>query len=591
VGDGPDRSVAADRIAELGAASHVDMYGWSDVTQLAAHYARAHVVLAPSRRSRTWVEQFGRMVVEAQAAGAVVAGYATGSLPEVVGAAGVLVPEGDVTALADAVDGLVREPAEWARLRAEGQRAAAGRTWDAVAAGQVGLYEQALRRPTPARPVRPRRPAAVARFGSPAQVEGGGRPFALPVLREDTPVSRAAAAVVDTMSRRDAPAETERLKVAYVDHVARLSGGEVALARLIAALPEVHAHVILAEDGPLRAELERAGATVEVLPLDPRTRDVRRADVGASGTVRLALSTLRYTLRLARRLRAIQPDLVHTNSLKSGYYGSVAARLARRPVIWHLRDRIADDYLPRRAVWLTRIALRRLPDLVVCNSAETLRSAQIGSSSATVVASPVVHDPYQPSEAPRAHRDAPVIGMLGRLAPWKGQDVFLRAFAEAARDHPQLRARVIGAAMFGEDDYAEELRRLARDLGVAERVEFVGFTSEVERELATLDVLVHASVTPEPFGQVIVEGMAAGLAVVAAAAGGPLEIVSNGVDGLLVPPGDVRALADALRRLVDDPALRERLGRAGVRRARDFTPERIADSMRSIYRELLAAPR
>jgi glycosyltransferase involved in cell wall biosynthesis len=403
-------------------------------------------------------------------------------------------------------------------------------------------------------------------------------------------LTRAAAATVDALSRREAPvpsAPPARLKVVYLDHVARMSGGEVALARLITALPDVDAHVILAEDGPLRAVLERSGATVEVLPLDERTRDARRREIGTIGNLRLIASTLTYTLRLTGRLRSIKPDLVHTNSLKSGFYGAAAARLARRPVIWHLRDRIADDYLPRRAVWLTRAMVRTLPDLVICNSHETLRTARIQGRGAAVVASPVIHDPYQGSVPRRPYRDAPVIGILGRLAPWKGQDVFLRAFAAVARDHQQVRGRVIGSAMFGEDEFASGLRALAAELGVADRVTFVGHTDEVERELGALDVLVHASVTPEPFGQVIVEGMAAGLAVIAAAAGGPLEIVTDGVDGLLVPPGDVVALAAAMRRLVDDAALRDRLGAGGAVRARDFSPDRIGAAVQAIYRDLL----
>jgi glycosyltransferase involved in cell wall biosynthesis len=591
VGDGPERDAATALAERLNVAHAVELRPWASAEEIARHYANAHVLLAPSRRTRTWVEQFGRMVVEALAAGAVVVGYATGSLPEVVGDAGVLVPEGDVQGMADAIAGFVADPIGWKALRVAGLRAAPTTTWDAVARGQRELYEQVLTNPMGRRRVRPRRRIAAARYGPPAEEIGGARPFALPVLRNDTATTRALARSIDRITRRELQPPPEQLKVVYLDHVARMSGGEVALARLIGALPEVDAHVILAEDGPLRPVLERTGATVEVLPLDPRTRDARRSQVGAAGSLRLALSTLRYTLKIARRLRQLEPDLVHTNSLKSGYYGALAAQLARKPVVWHLRDRIADDYLPRPAVWLTRFAVRTLPDLVICNSAETFRTAHIGESSAAVVASPVVHDPYEPSIGGRARRAHPVVGILGRLSPWKGQDVFLHAFATIARTRPYLTARVIGSAMFGEDDYAESLHRLAAELGIEQQVTFVGFTAEVERELAQLDILVHASTTPEPFGQVIVEGMAAGLAVVASAAGGPLEIITHDVDGLLVPAGDAGALAAALARLVEDEDLRRRLGSAGMERARDFSPERIGNAVLEIYRGLLLAPR
>jgi glycosyltransferase involved in cell wall biosynthesis len=243
--------------------------------------------------------------------------------------------------------------------------------------------------------------------------------------------------------------------------------------------------------------------------------------------------------------------------------------------------RLAEDYLPARAITLTRFSLRHLPELVLCNSAEIMRTAG--------VAAQVVADPYRSQLPPHAQaNDGLAIGMVGRLAPWKGQDVFLRAFA--ALDAPDAQARIIGLAMFGEDDYAEQLRALTDTLGLADRVTFVGFTHTVERELAQLDVLVHASVVPEPFGQVVVEGMAAGLAVIATAAGGPLEIITPEVDGLLVAPGDVAALTTALQRLTGDAALRAHLGGAAANRARDFRPEVIGERAMRLYRELLGVP-
>lgn len=589
VGAGSDADAARALAAQLGVADALEMHPWANTAQLADIYRQAHIVLTPSRATRTWLEQFGRMVVEAQAAGAVVAGYASGSLPEVVGDAGVLVREGDVAGLAEAV---LAAAGRWHELRAAGLAAAADRTWEAVAAGQVELYDRVSTMTPRWRPVRARRAVAEATYGPPAHIPGGGRPFALPLLREDSAATRALARAADAVSRPDGAPLLKRMRVVYLDHVARMSGGEVALARLLGALPDVDAHVILAEDGPLRQSLEDAGATVEILPLGKQARDVRRAQVGAGiATVRAASLTALYTVRLARRLRALKPDLVHTNSLKSGYYGSLAAKLAGIPVVWHLRDRLADDYLPAPAARLTRFALAHLPDLVICNSAETLRTAALGGAGA-IVASPVVHDPYDPT-AVRLGRTGEnlVVGMVGRLAAWKGQDVFLRAFAEAFRGAPAVRGRVIGSAMFGEDVYEQQLRTLTVELGLGDRVTFVGFAEHVESELALLDILVHASVVPEPFGQVVVEGMAAGLAVIASAAGGPLEIVTPERDGLLVPPGDVTALAAALRRLSGDPALRDRLGQAATIRARDFGPGPIGERVQELYRDVLATRR
>jgi glycosyltransferase involved in cell wall biosynthesis len=182
------------------------------------------------------------------------------------------------------------------------------------------------------------------------------------------------------------------------------------------------------------------------------------------------------------------------------------------------------------------------------------------------------------------------IGVVGRLAPWKGQHIFLEAFA-AAFPQGQNRAIIVGSPLFGEEDYAERLLVGLTELGLDGRVEFRGFCDDVWRELASLDILVHSSVIPEPFGQVVVEGMAAGLPVVAAAAGGPQEIITQNIDGVLYPVGDVSSLAAVLRRLAVDPALRQRLGEAAQRRSRDFSTEVVGPQVMDVYSSVLANKR
>jgi glycosyltransferase involved in cell wall biosynthesis len=257
------------------------------------------------------------------------------------------------------------------------------------------------------------------------------------------------------------------------------------------------------------------------------------------------------------------------------------------PAIWHVRDRIATDYLPRPAVVLVRVASRFLPAAVVANSLATLETLPAVRSK-SVLYNPVVPDAVEllPT-VERVETTGTTIGMVGRFAPWKGQDVFLAAFARAFRG-TAVRARVIGSALFGEEAYAESLRRQAERLGIAGQVEFRGFREDVWAELRELDVLVHCSVRPEPFGQVVLEGLAAGVPVIAAGAGGPTELITDGVNGVLTTPGDSAELAAAMRRLVDDPDLRERLAAAGRRRSRDFTPERTAARLLDVYRRVVS---
>ena len=381
----------------------------------------------------------------------------------------------------------------------------------------------------------------------------------------------------------------DRLRVVYLDHVARLSGGEIALLRLLPHLDRVSPHVILAEDGPLVGRLHLAGISTEVLPFDDRARHLRKAAVDGRGvSPQVAATTAAYVMRLAVRLRQLQPDLVHTNSLKAGVYGSLAARLAGIPVIWHVRDRIAEDYLPLPAVALVRRMSRDLAAAVVANSRSTMET--LAAPSRPVVIYSVL--PEVMSDVPLRDRvtGGPLtFGIVGRLAPWKGQDLFLRAFARAFPDGDE-RAVVVGAALFGEDTYAQGLVGLAESLGIADRVELRGHREDVWDELSRIDVLVHASITPEPFGQVILEGMAAGVPVIAPRAGGPAEILRHEVTGLLYEVADVDELTAAMLRMRDE-RLRERLSAAARADLGPYSPPVVAAELQQLYARVAARSR
>lgn len=372
--------------------------------------------------------------------------------------------------------------------------------------------------------------------------------------------------------------------VVFLDHCALLSGAELALTRL---LPDLDAHVdavvVLGEEGPLAERLRSQGVRVDVLPMADQLRE-RRKD--AAARLDDLFRTAAYAWRLRSLLRRLQADLVHTNSLKAAVYGGVAGRLAGVPVVWHVRDRIAPDYLPGVAVRAVRTLACVLPSRIVANSEATRRTLPRSVDIAIVPDSVITVAP--PDRLPR--QDVLTFGVVGRLAPWKGQHVFLEAFAQAFRGSGH-RAHLVGSAMFGEQDYASSLVDLAASLGIDDQVDFRGFHEDVDSEYRALDVLVHCSTIPEPFGQVVIEGQAHGLCVVAADAGGPAEIVSHEVDGLLVAPDDAPALAAALRRIAADAALRGRLAVAGRQNAARYSGSATALRILDVYDDLLRTPR
>ncbi len=242
--------------------------------------------------------------------------------------------------------------------------------------------------------------------------------------------------------------------------------------------------------------------------------------------------------------------------------------------VWALRDRLRHEYLSGPALTVARLGLAVGPDVIVANSLTT--AATCPRWRPVVVIPPSV----TPLVIRRGRSDEPLsVAVVGRLAPWKGQLHTLAAFVEAFADGPET-LRFVGGALFGEDAFEAELRYRSRVLG--SRVTFSGHVADVGSELSGTHVLVHSSRLTEPFGRSVVEGMGAGLAVVAMNAGGPAEVISDGVDGLLVAPDDGHALAGALTRLRSDIGFRERLGAAGIGTAKAYEPERLAESWRAV---------
>lgn len=381
-------------------------------------------------------------------------------------------------------------------------------------------------------------------------------------------------------------------RVLFIDHTAILGGGEIALLNLVRCLDQSKYHpiVLLFSDGSLREKLEQERIETHLLPLAGEVVDTRKDSLGGSSLLKVsaAFAILSHVWKVARFIAKHRIDLVHTNSLKSDLIGGLAARLAGRPVIWHVRDRIDGDYLPPKVAAVFRALCRIIPTRLVSNSAATL--ATVMPSDAPSYAK-VVHDgtelPDVQPAAPFQNPKTPVIGMIGRITRWKGQHVFLHACAEVHKQFPLARFRIIGAAMFQEMEYDREVRELARSLNLEDVVEFTGFRTDIPRQVASLDVLVHASITGEPFGQVVIEGMAASRPVVATAGGGVPEIIEDGISGLLAPMNDAPALAAAMMKLLSDPEFARKIGKGGRARVDShFTIQQTARRMEQVFAEL-----
>lgn len=395
------------------------------------------------------------------------------------------------------------------------------------------------------------------------------------------------------------------MRIAFLSVSARIGGAEVLLLDLLGALratePCWPLTVLTPDDGPLADAVRGLGAEAAAVPM-PRTL-ARVGEWRAGGSpVRALLGSARGSLSLSGYQRAVRaaldrvsPDLIHSNGFKM-HLVSALVRAGSEALVWHMHD-----YAGRRP--LSRALMRRLAtrcDAIVANSASVAADTEAvvrGAVRVHLVPNAVNLARFSPdgplvdldglSHLPPAPAQTVRVGLVATFSRWKGHEVFLRAIAALPSSLP-VRAYIVGGPVYdtsGSQYTRAELETLARSLGVSDRVGFTGFAVEPERVMRSLDIVVHASTEPEPFGLVVAEAMACGRAVVTSASGGSAELVRDGIDAMVHPAGRHAGLAEALARLAGDATLRTQLGERARAHALDsFDSRRLGPAFRDVYR-------
>lgn len=396
------------------------------------------------------------------------------------------------------------------------------------------------------------------------------------------------------------------MKVLYLSASAALGGAELVLLDLLATLrrerPDWRLGLLLGASGPLADEARRLGVACEVRPWPDSLASLGDAGLGGRAdrlalAARLVRSSPSAAAALAAWRRSIhreRPDWVHANGMKALFLSSWATP-RRTPLLWHLHDYLGSRPLMSR---LLRVSARRpIQGVAVSDSIAGDAARVVGANLAVRTIHnavdlkrfhPGTTDPRfldQAAGLPDPEPGTLRVGLLATFARWKGQDVFLDAVARLPADRP-CRFYIVGGPIYqtnGSQWSLAELRSRALALGLGDRLGFTGF-QDPARALRALDLVVHASTRPEPFGRVIVEAMATARPLVAIRGGGSAELFEDGVEALGIPPGDPDAMAAAIDRLILDPALRQRLAQAGRRAAEArFDREAWLDPWTNLY--------
>lgn len=184
--------------------------------------------------------------------------------------------------------------------------------------------------------------------------------------------------------------------------------------------------------------------------------------------------------------------------------------------------------------------------------------------------------------------DSIVIGIIGNIREWKGQEYFVKAFMSLGERYENIYGLVIGGHAADDEEYLASLKRIAEGSDIGKRLRFLGFRNDVPELLKTMDVFIHASITPEPFGMVLLEAMLARVPVIATNFGGPVEILENGRCGILVPPRDVDAIVAGVEKYLNDPSFREEMiNRAYKRIETDFDLRKTVNQVEALFQEVV----
>ena len=402
------------------------------------------------------------------------------------------------------------------------------------------------------------------------------------------------------------------MRITFLSPVGVVGGAERVLLAAIRGASEhvsgARLDVVLFADGPLRAAAERLGAAVTVVPLPASLAEFGDTGLRDSGPPRIlaglgfgwaALGEARAAVGFLRRLRAAlrrsAPDLIHSNGLKAHAIAAVA-RPRGVPVLWHLHNFLS--HRPVMARLLGRLSAGVAGGIAISEAVRRDAEAVLPGLAISLVWNAVDTDHFAPADRDGAELDrlaglepaGPGVvraGLVATYANWKGQDVFLDALARLAATGPPVRGYIVGGPIYataGSQFTRQKLEQQAAANGLASRVGFIPFQTDPADVYRMLDVAVHASIRPEPFGLTIVEPMGCGKPVVVSAAGGAVELFTPGHDGLGHAPGDAAGLAGAIARLAADPGLRARLGANARRTAVErFSQERYGREIAAVY--------
>ncbi|MEA5515264.1 glycosyltransferase family 4 protein [Nodularia sp. UHCC 0506] len=354
------------------------------------------------------------------------------------------------------------------------------------------------------------------------------------------------------------------MKILFLDQSGKPGGAELCLIDIAKPYSD-RALVGLFADGDFRKLLQQHHIPVTVLTTQAIQVRKQSNFIQSLASVKQLLPLLAKVIQTAKKY-----DVIYANTQKALVIGALASFFARRPLVYHLHDILSLEHFSQTNLRIAITLANRFASLVIANSqASQTAFIQAGGKAklTEIVYNGFELQNYQTSasEVKELQQQLEiegkfVVGHFSRLAPWKGQHILIAALSQC---RPEVTVILVGDALFGEQDYVQQLHEQVAKLGLENRVKFLGFRTDVPQLMAACNLVAHTSIAPEPFGRVIVEAMLCGKPVVAAKAGGAIELVEQGVNGFLVTPGEIEELAQVINTCVAETEMTASIANRG----------------------------
>ena len=384
------------------------------------------------------------------------------------------------------------------------------------------------------------------------------------------------------------------LPVAFCENGAGYGGAVISLAAMLAELDQRYDPLLItSQDTEPYRQLAQLTRWRHLAPVNVVDRAIlQRYHVPFWSMIDNVCNILPYALKYYRAFRREKARIVYLNNdANCNIAAALGARMANIPLVLHARGFHPDTRS-------TRLVLSWLDHCIPVSNAVKDQLVKLGlpPERCTVVPEGLDLDIYRPQPAANALRtelginpDAHVITLVGGLVDWKGQDVLLDAAFSIFARYPDARILLVGAAYGRDDLFARMIAQRAAAPEMLGRVMLLGGRKDIADILSISSVVVHASTQPEPFGRTFLEGMAVGRPVIAAAEGGPLDVITHEHDALLIAPRDPKLLAQAILRILDHPEWAAAMARNGAITARGYSIQNHTDAITRILQQLTPA--